>query len=285
MTGCALEEVLRGGSLPGGSAVLAAHPDDEVIGAAVLLARSPGCRVIHLTDGAPRDARLWPRGFSGRSEYALLRRAEAGAALALVGIEPDRIHRVGAVDQEACRELARLARAVAALVARLRPPVLVIHAYEGGHPDHDAASFAGRAAADLLARGGLHALHLVEMTSYHASEGGFSAGSFLPDPQPQLEIVPSRAELELKRRMLALHESQSATLAAFPPGAERFRLAPPADFSRPPHPGKAHFEQMGWMGGEELRSLAAAALEELALPSVLAQPGPPLPPPAAAGRR
>src|SRR5438067_13833693 len=40
-------------------AVLAAHPDDETIGASALLARSSSAAIIYLTDGAPRDSKLW----------------------------------------------------------------------------------------------------------------------------------------------------------------------------------------------------------------------------------
>ena len=277
--------LLEGGALPPGSAVLAAHPDDEVVGAAVLLARSRGCRVIHLTDGAPRDQRLWPHAFAGRPAYVRLRRVEAARALALAGVDRERIHALGGIDQEAPRQLSRLARELVALLARLRPPVLVIHPYEGGHPDHDAASLAGRAAAAMLARAGLDAPQLVEMTSYHAARDALATGAFLPDPAPQVEIVASEAERALKCRMLAAHESQAATLALFPPGPERFRRAPPADFSRPPHPGETFSERMGWMRGEQFRCLAAAALEELALPPLLARAGGHVPSLAASGRR
>jgi LmbE family N-acetylglucosaminyl deacetylase len=265
--------------------VLAAHPDDEVVGAAVLLARSRGGRVIHLTDGAPRDRRLWPRAFARRSLYVRLRRVEAARALALAGIDRERIHPLGGIDQEAPRALSGLARELAALLARLRPPVLVLHPYEGGHPDHDAAALVGRAAAAMLARAGLDAPQLVEMTSYHGANGSLATGAFLPDPAPQVEILASRAESALKRHMLAAHESQAATLALFPSGPERFRRAPPADFSRPPHPGETYSEKMGWMRGEQFRCLAATALEELALPPLLVRAGGHVPSFAAGGRR
>src|SRR5436190_19281850 len=58
-------------------AVLAAHPDDETIGASVLLARSNDPLVIYLTDGAPLDSKLWSTDFHGsRTDYASMRREE-----------------------------------------------------------------------------------------------------------------------------------------------------------------------------------------------------------------
>src|ERR1051326_2559515 len=52
-------------------AVLAAHPDDEAMGASAVLARAKNPLVIFLTDGAPRDQKLWSPDFHGeREEYA-----------------------------------------------------------------------------------------------------------------------------------------------------------------------------------------------------------------------
>ncbi len=58
--------------LSGGSRVLVvvAHPDDETIGAGALLARLRDVRVVHVTDGAPRDPQFFAQGFTGsREEY------------------------------------------------------------------------------------------------------------------------------------------------------------------------------------------------------------------------
>jgi LmbE family N-acetylglucosaminyl deacetylase len=264
-------ELLRDGDLPPSSLVLAAHPDDEVVGAAVLIARSPRCGVVHLTDGAPRDSRLWARSFRGdREEYARLRRSEAQEALALAGVAKARIHSLPGVDQDAARDIPRLARQLAALLRRLRPPVLVLQSYEGGHPDHDAASVIGRAAALLLRRDGEDTPVLLEMTGYHARDGGLVVGEFLSPEDHVVRIDPTEDERALKQRMLDTHRSQAETLAPFRVGPERFRPAPPADFSRPPHTGELFAERMGWMHGEQFRSLACAALDELGLPHTLA---------------
>lgn len=65
--------------------------------------------------------------------------------------------------------LVPLARALAADLDALRPRRLVTHAYEGGHPDHDAAAFVARAALDLLRRSGRPAPRLLEMALYHGA--------------------------------------------------------------------------------------------------------------------
>ncbi|HEV7515463.1 MAG TPA: PIG-L family deacetylase, partial [Thermoanaerobaculia bacterium] len=79
--------------------VLAAHPDDETIGAGALLCRQPPQAVIHVTDGAPRDLAWAPAAHGDRDGYARARRRELAAALALAGVPADRLLRLGIVDQ------------------------------------------------------------------------------------------------------------------------------------------------------------------------------------------
>ncbi|HZP16492.1 MAG TPA: PIG-L family deacetylase, partial [Terriglobales bacterium] len=120
-------------------AVLAAHPDDETIGASALLARFPRSLVVYLTDGAPRDRRFWPAQVEGTSaQYAELRRKECAAALAHAGIESRQTFWLGGVDQEAIFDVHRLAEKFAGFLAEHVPHAVVTHSYEGGHPDHDA---------------------------------------------------------------------------------------------------------------------------------------------------
>lgn len=267
------EDVLAPLLPPGASAapllVLAAHPDDETLGASWLLSHGAGCHVAHVTDGAPVSPALRsPRAPASRQEYAWLREREARAALELAGVPPERLHRLGAVDQEAVLHLVELSRRLAGLLVELRPAVLVTHPYEGGHPDHDATAFVARAAVSLLLRESRLPLALVEMTSYHGRSGRLEAGSFLPLPMGALAVSSvylSQEARALKRRMLACFGSQAQVLAAFPLECERFRAAPAYDFSRPPHAGELYYEAMGWMRGERWCELARRGLAELGL--------------------
>ena len=239
-------------------AVLAAHPDDETIGASSLLARFPESAVIYLTDGAPRDSKLWSPGFRGtREEYASLRRAEAERALGIPGISARQIHWLGAVDQETIFSAAGLARSLAEVLARLQPDVLITHPYEGGHPDHDSAAVIARIAA---AQGDPEQTpSLVEMTSYHARNCQCVTGEFLHLRRERAEVCIdlSPADRERKRNMFSAYASQKLVLSSFGTDRERFRKAPDYDFSRPPHEGKLWYECMGWaMTGEQWRVLA-----------------------------
>src|SRR4051812_11427073 len=69
--------------------VVAAHPDDETIGAGPRLARLRAVQVVFVTDGAPADLRDVARlGFASRAAYASARAREADTALSLLGIDP-----------------------------------------------------------------------------------------------------------------------------------------------------------------------------------------------------
>ena len=242
--------------------VLAAHPDDETIGASSLLARLPSTHVIYLTDGAPRDRNLWPPNMQGpREDYAEVRRQEAASALARVGISPGQSHRLGAVDQEAVLNLRELSRQLSELLAQLRTNLLITHPYEGGHPDHDCAALVARLALQRLEGAGVSSL--CEMTSYHAREGQCITGEFLnPDASTEIVCDLTEEDRERKRRMMDEYKSQRLVLENFPIVAERLRTAPEYDFTNPPHEGKLWYEHMGWTTGQRWRELATRAVAQ-----------------------
>jgi LmbE family N-acetylglucosaminyl deacetylase len=243
--------------------VLAAHPDDETIGASVLLSHFPQASVVFLTDGAPRDTNLWPPGFTGsRDDYASTRRQEASRTLAYTGISSEQIIWLGGTDQEVVFQIAPLAERLAQLIAVLRTAVLVTHAYEGGHPDHDAAAVVAKLAL-ALCDPDIRPLH-TEMTSYHAREEKCVTGEFLKSCSTnELRLELSDDDRERKRQMLAAYASQRLVLEQFPIDRELLRPAPQYDFSQPPHRGKLWYECMGWeMSGERWRELAAQAFSQ-----------------------
>lgn len=257
--------------------IVAAHPDDETVGAAWLLQRVPVCTIMHVTDGAPMDPGLCAQDAQRtREAYAELRRKEAVQAMEQVSIPADRVHCLGAVDQEATFSMPELTLCVLQALEELKPKLLAVHAYEGGHPDHDTACFAAHAACALLrSRGGRVPL-VIEMTSYHAAGGRLSIGQFVPGSGPPEVVVRlSDRERERKRDMIAAFGSQTPVLANFGVDVERFRLAPQYDFTRAPHAGRLHYERLGWpLSGDDWRLFARNALRELGLGGGMASAAP-----------
>lgn len=244
--------------------LLAAHPDDETIGAGAQLPRwQHRVLIVHATDGAPRNFGDFERaGCSTREDYALLRRNELACAVGVAGISPSQCIGLPIVDQETMHHLESVTREIARVIDDFRPDVLLTHPYEGGHPDHDSCSFAARFACLLST----WRLRLMEFTSYHAGPSGMMAGDFLGAAGPVRTYVLSDAEREMKREMFACHASQQHVLHYFGVERERFRPAPEYDFAAPPHSGRLHYESLGWgIEGANWRDHAQRAMKELGI--------------------
>ncbi|MDI1335063.1 MAG: PIG-L family deacetylase [Lacunisphaera sp.] len=135
--------VLRSQTYPfpaGGALVLAPHADDETLGCGGLLAakraRGDAVQVVFVSDsaGAPE---------SGTSaSLAARRRAEALAALDVLGIPPADIHFLEAADGRLNRltpaETARVHTALTALLEKFKPAEIFVPYFGGGSTEHDA---------------------------------------------------------------------------------------------------------------------------------------------------
>jgi LmbE family N-acetylglucosaminyl deacetylase len=244
--------------------IVAAHPDDETVGAGGFLPRMRRATIVTVTDGAPRNPMDAKRaGCSSREDYARLRRQELLSALAVAGIPPTRARALNLVDQEASLEMAYLTMHIVDLLKEVRPTAILTHAYEGGHPDHDATAFAVHAACARVH----NPPTVFEFASYHAAdhhEPVLKVGDFLPDGE-EVDTIPLSADArDRKRRMVECFASQIHMLQHWPLDVERYREAPTYDFTRPPHEGALYYEHFDWgVTGERWRLLAEEALRTL----------------------
>jgi LmbE family N-acetylglucosaminyl deacetylase len=246
--------------------VVAAHPDDETIGAGGRLDRLRNARFVYLTDGSPRDPADAKRaGYDSRESYAAARHNELCAALKTAGADPLRIRSLNSIDQEACFNLLSLTSDIVELLRSSVADFILTHPYEGGHPDHDAAAFVVHAASRSLRRAGERVPVIIETTSYHGIDGNFESGVFLPATTAESAIaVLSERERDLKVRLFACYRTQTPVLEAFAIDIEQFRVAPQYDFTQPPHAGRVYYETRNWgVSGEQWRALARGALAEL----------------------
>lgn len=242
-------------------AVIVAHPDDETIGLGSRLAALHRLTLIHVTDGAPFDMEDARReGFSTREAYAQARRAECEAALACLRAAPQTRIFLGIPDKTAAERLVELTRRLAEPLAGA--DVVITHAYEGGHPDHDACAFAVQLACARLAQPPVR----LEFAGYFGRQGHTVPSTFFPDAgSAETRVELGGPERALKAAALACYATQRGILDGFPPTHEAFRTAPDYDFSAPPPPGEVLYEAWGWsLDGRAWRDHARRARRRLA---------------------
>src|SRR2546421_4057495 len=193
-------------SLQGTAVALVAHPDDEVIAFGALLQQMKKAVVVFATDGAPRDTHFWKQ-YGSRKAYTRIRRQEACEALSIVGAQPiflwERV-KGGIADQELFKHLQAAVRAFEQIIAETRPDCLLTLAYEGGHPDHDAACFIAYNTGRRMK------MPVWESPLYYRRPDGSSATQTFPATTgKEIELKVEGPALEKKLRMFHTYKSQS----------------------------------------------------------------------------
>ncbi len=243
--------------LLGRTLVLVAHPDDEAVGCGALLQRMREPIVVFCTDGAPRDEYFW-KAYGSRLRYARVRQEEARRSLSLAGVtEMAFLDEQGSldlfVDQELHRAIPEAVAIITNIAERYRPQAILTLAYEGGHPDHDTASFLG------AVMGRRYRLPVWEFPLYHRQHGlamcaavHGRAGELVyqrfvvPSAEEEVVLELTPTELETKRAMLQAYASQHPFLFEFEPSVERVRPQHRYDYSQPPHVGPLNYEAWQW---------------------------------------
>jgi N-acetylglucosamine malate deacetylase 2 len=244
-------------------AVIVAHPHDEVIGAGGLIARLKDVIVLHVTDGAVREPQR--TGFTRRKVNIKTIKAECASALALANVPEDRIIELGISDHQASYFLVPITRRIAAFLQRSGSEVVLTHAYEGGHPDHDATAFATHAAMRLLKRNGFKPPVLFEIAVRPSDDGKTRVLDFLPGQwRETTTLILNKQGQDLKQRMLDCFRGQLDLSPESPLGREKFRRPPDCDLALAPREGKPNYETFdSELTGSEWTLLAREALTEL----------------------
>jgi LmbE family N-acetylglucosaminyl deacetylase len=192
--------------------VIAPHPDDETLGCGGLIAHLRECHnaveVVFLTDG---DAALTGHPRVAPRALAALRTQEARTALGILGVEPERLHFLGAPDgrlsQLADTDRDRIRSALASLLDRCQPADVLLPWRRDGSTEHEAA-FA-LVAATL--RGQQPVPRLLEYPVWAGWSPRLLAGLLVTAPGLlRHQLLQSR---DLKARALAAYRSQNQAVA------------------------------------------------------------------------
>ncbi len=211
--------------------IFVAHPDDETIACAGLLQRMAASLVVFATDGAPPHYGFKHK-FGTLEKYSAVRFQEAARALSYAPncsfqrlTKPDGSY---FVDQHLFHDLDWALDSMCTIARAFSPDVVLCHAYEGGHIDHDACSFIAMHCAAALS------LRRFEFPLYWEDENGKSVvQQFRDSGAAPVEWTLTAREIACKEKMLDEYKTQPGLAAAFPLSSERIRAATRTDFSIP----------------------------------------------------
>jgi N-acetylglucosamine malate deacetylase 2 len=235
---------------PGSVLFVFPHPDDDVfVGGTLSLLVRAGMRV---------DAAWMTSG--GYDRLETVREDELHQAMDLAGVERRHLLRlpdgglVGALD-DACAMLHRL-------IAKVRPQAVIGPAFEGGHADHDATSFA---VAEAYRRTGWD-VPIFEYPCYAPDTDapkGLRLCAFPAHAAGVRHVDLDEAATRCKEAMAAAYASQKAVfdlLGWRPSRREHFRECPRnRDHGRPPYAGlDSYAHWFNWRSRDRFEELAAA---------------------------
>lgn len=227
-------------------AVVTAHADDEAIGYGTVLSQIPNALAIQVSDSAPKvPASIgdFETAEDFKTHIREVRRAELNTALNLAGHNPSRRECLGVADQDVMNHMENTALALADRFEKNRIAFVMTHAYEGGHPDHDAVAVSVHLAKELLARKGIY-IGIIETPLYKGTPGNQEqriwqefADGVPVSAEDMFTKVLTPDEQILKRAMYAAHASQAHIFSKTFDDRELFRVAPAYDFTSPPNNG------------------------------------------------
>jgi LmbE family N-acetylglucosaminyl deacetylase len=191
---------------PGGVLLVAPHMDDETLGCGALLTSFDWNGRMHVafaTDGALSPVET---AASPSIELPGIRRREALAAMAVLGVEDSNVHFLDLPDGGLRSHTSRLATRLRELVDRTRPAFLLVPFRYDRHPDHLAIN---HVAVHLVREDRSRQLRLIEYFVY-------ARWRLLPSgdvrrclrPGRGVEIRPDAAAMR-KRMALACYRSQT----------------------------------------------------------------------------
>ena len=245
--------------------IIVAHPDDEIVGAGITITSLPCVSIVHDINGIPTDSEYatWA-GFATLKDYAKVRRQEVRKAREMIGISDECVYKLWFIDQQLSLELTSLTKALLHLILEICPDIIITHANEGEHPDHDAVSFASHNALKLMERCKRPLPKLIEMTGYFSRYQQRVVNDFAQVISIFLTFILSLEVSSLKRKLYDYFESQRNLLNTVHVECERFRLTLQYDFGKLPDVPEILYEQYKLNTySQEWIKLTAKALEDL----------------------
>lgn len=221
--------------------ILVPHPDDEAVGAAAAIGRLRAAGgeafALYLSDGVPPRDRLWPWARHRHDHRVAARWREAAATARLLGLRE--AGRIAAPTRSLRHRLDEAARRIGEALDATHAATIWVPAFEGAHQDHDAANLLASQFRDRAA--------VWEFATYNNAGGRTNSQRFPGGDSGATVLALTADERALKRRALALYESERGNLRHIDIAREAFRPLPAHDYTRPAHPGPLFYARYRWV--------------------------------------
>lgn len=191
--------------------VIAAHPDDEILGLGATLHRhrkdGDKIMVTYVTNGTAGEGASWKTKVNDSKIIAEVRFNEGLKGLKLLDILERNILCLGYPDAGTHRYLKNIARDLNKLIKKTKPKRIYVHCIEGGHSDHDITSFVVKSVCKKLKFD-----NVFEWAEYNQIQPLGTRNINFANSRPtnsEVNIIDiSDEEYKLKKEMLNCHESQ-----------------------------------------------------------------------------
>lgn len=234
--------------------VVSAHQDDETLIAGdymiKTMAEGGEVFVLYTVDGATRESNL---GDLDIYEIISRRESEAKKALALIGITEDHLLFLRNENRKGLMNPVTLKQTIESIgqhILTVRPDIIFIPAYEGGHCDHDMTNFAARTAMQHLNIASIPVFEGAEYNHYMSFIDYVVAAAAALSPLPSISrprfinhpeaavvtLQMTTSELAIKQHMLRTYNSQKIDpLIRRHSGEDIYRRVPLYSRSEPPY--------------------------------------------------
>ena len=195
--------------------VIVAHPDDEILGCATLIRRSVLARkrviIIIVTSGAN----------VGENNIAQIRRQESENALKSIGICESQIVWLNYPDQNTYKHFDEIYLQLQDKIKQngMEQCILITHAFEGGHPDHDILAVIS---FRMLQKGLIPEVYCFPL---YSKINGVRRYQYCDLDKPII-LYHTSLESELKQKAISFYCSQREITKHFQVNSEKYFLMP-----------------------------------------------------------
>ena len=216
--------------------LIAAHPDDELVGAAFIIKKillKKNLIIFFPTNGVLSKEEMWFWDKRKYQEKKKIRNKEMKESLQYLGVK--KFFRQNIPTRKLKENIGKTFNKINLLIKNWKIDTVFCPAYEGGHQDHDVSNFICSRLRNNY--------KVFEYAEYNFSKGKINCNEFVKPTNDEVTIKLSEKEKREKMKLLEIYNSEKGNLDYVKLDKECYRKLYDYDYSKPPHPGKLFYRR------------------------------------------